>query len=88
MRPGGKKTINKLVLGRVITVENRYLKRIRAGIHNLEIGRVPEPGVVKYVMSLEGQINYVRLFDPKAAARLRADLKQLRGRRNNISRVP
>jgi hypothetical protein len=44
--------------------------------------------VVKYVMSLEGQINYVRLFDPKAAARLRADLKQLRGRRNNISRVP
>src|SRR6266852_5597418 len=80
MRPGSKKTINNLVLGRLITVENRYLKRIRAGINNLKIGRVPEPGVVKYVMSLEGQINYVRLFDPKAAARLQADLEDLRRR--------
>lgn len=82
MRPGEKKTINKLVLGRVITVEKKYLKRIRAGIHNLQIGRVPEPDVLKYVRRLEGQINYVRLFDPKAAVRLQADLKQLgmRGR--------
>jgi hypothetical protein len=78
MRPGDKKTINKLVLGRLITVENKYLKRIRAGINNLKIGRVPEPGIVKYVMSLEGQISYVRLFDPKVAARLQADLKELR----------
>jgi hypothetical protein len=88
MRPGSKKTINNLVLGRLITVENRYLKRIRAGINNLKIGRVPEPGVVKYVMSLDGQINYVRLFDPRAAARLQADLQQIRGRRDTISRVP
>ena len=63
------------------------LKRIRAGINNLKIGRVPEPGVLKYVMSLEGQINYVRLFDPKAAARLQADLKELR-RRNAVLASP
>ena len=87
MRPGSKKTINNLVLGRLITVENRYLKRIRAGINNLKIGRVPEPGVLKYVMSLDGQINYVRLFDPRAAARLHADLQQIRGGRDTISRV-
>jgi RNA-directed DNA polymerase len=87
MRPGDKKTINKLVLGRLITVENRYLKRIRAGIHNLKIGLVRDTGMVKYVRSLEGQINYVRLFDPRAAARFEADLKQLGGKQL-CSRVP
>ena len=77
MRPGEKKTINGLVLGRLITVENRYLKRIRAGIHNLQIGRVPQSDIGKYVMSLQGQINYVRLFDPTKAARLRSNLDEI-----------
>jgi RNA-directed DNA polymerase len=77
MRPGEKKAINGLVLGKLITVENRYLKRIRAGIHNLQIARVPQSDIGKYVMSLEGQINYVRLFDPTKAARLRSNLDEI-----------
>lgn len=74
MGKGEKKTINNLVLGKFITVEKAYRKQIRAGIHNLACGKVVASELVRYLMSLDGQINYVGLFDAKKAARLRTDL--------------
>ena len=80
MRPGEKKIINNLVLGKFVTVERAYLGRIRAGIHNLVLGKVRASDFVRYVSSLEGQINYVKLFDSKKAARLRSDLAEAKGK--------
>jgi hypothetical protein len=78
MRPCERKTINRLVLGRFITVEKEYVGRIRAGIHNLKAGKVARSETARYVLSLEGQINYVDLFNAKKAARLHSDLANAR----------
>ncbi len=88
MGPGDKKTINKLVLGRFITVERAYLERIRAGIHNLAIGKVGASDFGRYILSLEGQINYVGLFDSNKATRLRLALEAGKGAWRHTPRPP
>jgi hypothetical protein len=75
MGPGQRRVLNKLVLGRFISVQGHYLSRIRAGIHNLECGRVRTHEAEDYIERLEGSINYFRLFDPKKAERFRVQLK-------------
>jgi hypothetical protein len=82
MRPGERKTINGLVLGQFVTVKREYLGQIRAGIHNLTTEKVEGSAIEGYVLSLEGQINYVRLYDPKKADRLRAILSDARAIRS------
>jgi len=85
MGPGNKKTINGLTLGRFIRADKGYSQRIRAGIHNLEIGKVSEAEVASYVASLEGQISYVGLFDTRKATRLREDLAHAKSARVPIA---
>ena len=75
MGPGGRKILNKLVLGRFVTVQREYLSRIRAGIHNLRCGKVAPAEVYGYVESLKGNISYLRLFDVKKADRFQARLE-------------
>src|SRR6266849_3357333 len=70
-----RKLLNKLVLGKIVTVQKQYRNRIRAGIHNLVCGRVKHRDAGAYVVSLNGSINYLGLFDPKKAIKLRGQLK-------------
>ena len=37
--PGDRKVLNKLLLGKFVTVQKQYIARIRAGIHNLNVAR-------------------------------------------------
>jgi hypothetical protein len=76
MGAGDRKTLNKLVLSKFVSVERAYISRIRAGIHNLRVGRVPNAEVPVYVRGLEGSINYVHLMQPQKAAKLRCQLKE------------
>jgi len=70
MGPGDRKLLNNLVLGKFVTVQKQYRGRIRAGIHNLRCGKVAADEIGAYVESLNGNINYLRLFDPRRAANL------------------
>jgi len=51
MGAGDRKTLNKLVLSRFVSVERAYLSRIRAGIRNLRVGKIPGSEVAVYVRS-------------------------------------
>jgi len=75
MGPGDRKILNKLVLGRFVTVQKQYKRQIRAGIHNLVWGKVGDEDVGAYIVSLRGSINYVRLFDPGKANRMEQQLE-------------
>lgn len=75
MGPGDRKILNNLVLGRFVTVQKQYISRIRAGIHNLTGGKVAVIDADDYVQSLEGSINYLRLFDTRKADKLQEQLK-------------
>jgi RNA-directed DNA polymerase len=76
-RMGGRdrKVLNKLVLGKFVTVQKQYRARIRAGIHNFKCGKVPIAEAGAYFEGLKGNIGYLRLFDPKKAARLEQRLR-------------
>ena len=37
--PGDREVLNKLLLGKFVTVQKQYIARIRAGIHNLNVAR-------------------------------------------------
>jgi hypothetical protein len=73
MGPGDRKTLTKLILGKLVSVDKKYLKRLRAGIHNLQCGRVLEHRD-EYVRSLEGSISYVALLQPTTAVKLKDQL--------------
>lgn len=90
MGPRNRKTINKLVLSKSAAVDRQYLSSVRAGIYNLQVGRVPGSVQVKYIRSLEGSINYIGLFQPAKAAKLRLQLMaaQLSQIRNHGNAVP
>lgn len=74
MGPADRKLLNKLVLSKLVTVQKQYKARIRAGIHNLVCGKVRAGEVGAYVESLRGSINYIGLFDPNKANKLRLQL--------------
>jgi hypothetical protein len=75
MGPGDRKILNNLVLGRFVTIQKQYVSRIRAGLHNLTGGRVAAFDFDDYVQSLEGSINYMRLFDTRKADKLQEQLR-------------
>jgi len=75
MGPRDRKILNKLVLGKFVTVQKQYRKRMRAGIHNLSCEKVRDHEVAAYVESLRGGISYIGLFDPKRAVLLQQQLK-------------
>jgi RNA-directed DNA polymerase len=79
MGPRDRKELNNLVLGKFVTVRKEYRARIRAGVHNLKCGRVPEHEIGAYIEGLRGSIGYLRLFDPSRAAGLQLKLEQARG---------
>lgn len=66
----GRKILNKLVLGKFVTVQKQYRARIRAGIHNFRCGKVSASEAGAYVEGLKGNIGYLRLFDRRKAASL------------------
>jgi hypothetical protein len=74
MGPTDRRLLNKLVLGEFVTVQKQYKARVRAGIHNLVCGRVAPAEVGAYIESLKGSINYLGLFDPSKADKLRLQL--------------
>jgi RNA-directed DNA polymerase len=78
MGPGQRKVLNKLVLGRFVTVQKQYISRIRAGIHNLRCGKIATSEMDDYIQSLEGSIGYLRLFDTRKAAKLQKQLGMTR----------
>jgi RNA-directed DNA polymerase len=69
MGPGKRKILNKLVLGRFVTVQGQYRSRIRAGIHNLKCGKIAAFELDDYIERLEGNISYLRLFDVRNASK-------------------
>lgn len=75
-RMGGRdrKILNKLVLGKFVTVQKQYRARIRAGIHNFRCGRVPVADAGSYIEGLKGNIGYLRLFDLRKATSLKQRL--------------
>ena len=75
MGPGERKMLNKLVLGRFVSVPKQYIGRIRAGIYHLRCGDVAAFEIAGYVESLKGSINYLRLFDIKKMEKLQQQLK-------------
>jgi RNA-directed DNA polymerase len=77
MGPGDRKLLNNLVLGKLVTVQKQYRARIRAGIHNLECGKVATGEIGAYVEGLKGNIGHVRLFDLKKATNLERHLKDV-----------
>jgi RNA-directed DNA polymerase len=78
-RMGGRdrKILNKLVLGKFVTVQKQYRGRIRAGIHNFKCGKVTGADAGAYVEGLNGNISYLRLFDPRKAAALERRLRDI-----------
>jgi RNA-directed DNA polymerase len=78
MGPGKRKILNKLVLGRFVTVQRQYVSRIRAGIHNLKCGKVTAPEMDDYTERLEGSIGYLRLFDTGKARKFHEQLEIVR----------
>jgi RNA-directed DNA polymerase len=81
MGPRKRKILNKLVLGRFVTVQQQYVERLKAGVHNLRCGKIPASDIHSYIESLEGSISYLRLFDARKAARLRELLAAAKERR-------
>ncbi len=71
MGPTDRRLLNKLVLGELVTVQKQFKARIRAGIHNLVCGKVAPAEVGAYIESLKGSINYLGLFNPSRADKLR-----------------
>ena len=69
MGPGERKVLNNLVLGRFITVQKKYISRIRAGLHHLERGHVLKEDMRGYIEGLLGSISYLKLFDEKKASK-------------------
>jgi RNA-directed DNA polymerase len=69
MGPGERKVLNNLVLGRFITVQKKYISRIRSGLHHLERGHVLKEDVPGYIEGLLGSISYLKLFDEKKASK-------------------
>jgi hypothetical protein len=78
MGPGKRQILNKLVLGRFVTVQKQYVSRIRAGIHNLKCGKVAGPELDDYAERLEGSIGYLRLFDAGKARKFQEQLEIVR----------
>lgn len=75
MGSGKRKILNNLVLGRFVTVQKQYISRIRAGVNHLREGHVPAGDIVGYVEGLVGSIGYLRLFDPKKAAKFSREIQ-------------
>ena len=75
MGPGKRKVLNNLVLGRFVTVQKRYIGRIRAGVDHLRKGHVPEEDLAGYIEGLLGSIGYLGLFDVQKAVKFAREVR-------------
>jgi hypothetical protein len=77
MGPGERKVINGTVAGQRPGVPKELLKRLRSGIHKLQIGMVSQGDQHKYVLSLKGRISNVGTIDRRKAGRLSEELERV-----------
>jgi hypothetical protein len=70
MGPATRKILNGVLLSRFPNVAPEYRKRIRSGIHKLQMGLVPAQDSNKYIRSLLGAINHISSIEPKKGAKL------------------
>jgi hypothetical protein len=77
MGPATRKVLNGVLLNRFPGAVPEYLKRIRSGIHKLQMGLVPPLESDKYVRSLLGAINHISSIEPKKGAKLRNRLEAI-----------
>ena len=80
LNPRAAKVITGIRLGKnQLRACRLTLRDIRAGIHNLEIGRVTDRGRVKDIESLRGKIIYIKSIFPPDAAPLHEKLNRIAG---------
>jgi RNA-directed DNA polymerase len=77
MGPGERKVINGTVAGPRPGVPKELLRRLRSGIHKLQIGMVSQGDQHKYVLSLKGRISHVGTIDRRKAGRLSEELERV-----------
>jgi hypothetical protein len=70
MRPGTRKILNGIILGRQLNVPPKYRKDIRSGISRLRNAEVDRGIFDKYVRSMKGRIDYVVRYNRKLGERL------------------
>ena len=73
MRPGSRKILNGIIIGKELNVPLKYRRDLRAGIHRLRRGHVNRCYLDKYTRSMLGRIAYVLHFNPKWGERLHAE---------------
>ena len=73
MRPGSRKVLNGIVMGKELNVPFKYRKDLRAGIYRLRRGQVNRRVLDKYTRSMLGRIAYVLQVNPKLGERMHAE---------------
>lgn len=87
LNPRSSKLITGVRLGDTqLRAPKNKLREIRAGIHNLQIGRLTDRGRAADLQSLKGKLMHIRSVCPKDAVGLESKLKQITPR-NALSRV-
>ena len=73
MRPGVRKVLNGIVIGKELNVSFKYRKDLRAGIYRLRRGQINRWMLDKYTKSMLGRIAYVLRFNPRLGERFQAE---------------
>jgi Reverse transcriptase (RNA-dependent DNA polymerase). len=73
--PGDQKLVTGIVLGPTLSVPQKTMGQIRAGIHNLRQGKVPHNQRDEYALSLEGRIVYVKSINKYKGEQLLQEFK-------------
>ena len=73
MRPGDRKVLNGIVIGRELNVSFKYRKDLRAGLYRLRRGQVNRGMLDKYTRSMFGRIAYVLRFNTRLGERFQAE---------------
>ena len=60
MPPTERKIVTGVVLDSKLSVPAEYRKGIRAGIHKLITGQIPDEKLEDYLLQLEGAVSYIR----------------------------
>jgi len=73
MRPGSRKVLNGIILGKELNVPLKYRKDLRAGIYRLRRGQVNRRMLDKYTRSMLGRIAYAVQFNSRWGERIQAE---------------
>lgn len=75
MRPGSRKILNGIVVGRNLNVPLKYRNDLRSGIHKMRRGLIDRATFESYVSSMNGKIDHISRFNSKLAERLREEFR-------------